>query len=194
MLQKLRDLQTLISLALVEVFQARVREGRNPDLIHLLKYLKNPDFFDENQDQFGIKLRKTKITALATSLLQRLFHQRSTEETEVVVEVSHDLEKNQPKTLSEESTSFIEERHQTTKVQDEVESCIVKKQMSLFEATTKIPENLQKLFNAPLTIKPTSVEPERVFSSMGLFATKVRSQLCDETLDALIVMHQKFKK
>ena len=50
--KKLRDLETSISLALVKVFQARVRERRNPDLIHLLKYLKNPDFVDENQDQF----------------------------------------------------------------------------------------------------------------------------------------------
>ena len=51
--KKLRDLETSISLELVEVFQARVRERRNPKLIHLLKYLKNPYFVDENQeDQF----------------------------------------------------------------------------------------------------------------------------------------------
>ena len=135
--RKLRDLETSISLALVELFQARVRERQNPDLIYLLKYLKNPEFFDLNKDQFGIKIRKTKITALATSMLQRHFHQGSTEENEVVVEVSHDLAKNQAETLSEEFASFIEERHQTTKVQDEVESCIVKKEMGLFEATKK---------------------------------------------------------
>ena len=135
--KKLRDLETSISLALVKVFQARVRERRNPDLIHLLKYLKNPDFVDENQDQFGIKIQKTKITTLATSLLQRLYHQGNTKETEMVVEVSHEPEENQPKTLSEEFASFMEERHQTSKVQDEIESCIVKKEMSLFEATKK---------------------------------------------------------
>ena len=55
----------------------------------------------------------------------------------MVVEVSHDPEENQPKTLSEEFASFTEERHQTTKVQDEIESCIVKKEMSLFQATKK---------------------------------------------------------
>ena len=97
----------------------------------------------------------------------------------MAVEVSHDPEENQPKTLSEEFASFMEKRHQTTKVQVKVESSIVKKEMSLFEATEKRPENLQKLFNALLTIKPTSVEPERAFSAMGLFATK---------LAALIVM------
>ena len=78
--KNLRDLETSISLELVEVFQARVRERRNPKLIHLIKYLKNPDCVDENQeDQFEIKIRKTKITALATSLLQRLYHQEKQE-------------------------------------------------------------------------------------------------------------------
>ena len=62
--KKVRDLKTSISLELVEVFQACVPERRNPELIHLLKYLKNPNIVDENQeDQFGIKIRKTKITA-----------------------------------------------------------------------------------------------------------------------------------
>ena len=79
--KKLRDFKTSISLELVEVFQARFRERRNPELIHLLKCLKNPDFVYENQeDQFGIKIRKTKITALVPSLLQRLYHQGNTEE------------------------------------------------------------------------------------------------------------------
>ena len=85
------------------MFQALVHERQNPDLIHLLKYLKNPDLVDENQDQCGIKLRKTKSTALVfRSLIPHFpFHQGSIEETEVVVEVTHDLEKNLSKTLSE---------------------------------------------------------------------------------------------
>jgi len=42
--------------------------------------------------------------------LQRLYHQDNKEEAGVVVEVSRDLEKNQPKTLSEEFASIMEER------------------------------------------------------------------------------------
>ena len=55
----------------------------------------------------------------------------------MAVEVSHDPEEGQPNTLPEEFASFMEERHQTTKVQGKVESCIVKKEMSFFEATKK---------------------------------------------------------
>jgi len=123
----------------------------------------------------------------------KTFHQGSTEETEVVVEVSHDLEKNRPKTLCEEFASFIEERHHTTKVQDEVESCFVEKEISLFEATKK-DQKICKNCSMPFLQSNQSLEPERAFSAMGLFATKLRSQLCDETLDVLIVMRQNFKK
>jgi len=58
----------------------------------------------------------------------------------------------------------------------------VKKEMSLFEATKKRLNNLEKLFHALITIKPKSVEPERAFSAMGLFVTKLRNRLNDESV------------
>jgi len=68
----------------------------------------------------------------------------------------------------------------------------VKKEMSLFEATKKRSNNLEKLFHALITIKPKSVEPERVFSAMGLFVTKLRNRMNDES--SLIVMRQCYKQ
>ena len=99
-------------------------------------------------------------------------------------------------TLSEEFASFLEnEIHECEDIsaQEESRSQIVKKEMSLFEATKKRPENLEKLYHALLTIKPTSVEPERAFSAMGLFVTRLRNRLNDESLDALIFMRQYYK-
>jgi len=58
----------------------------------------------------------------------------------------------------------------------------------------KKPESLQKLFNALLAMNPTSVEPEMAFYAMGLIATKLRGQLGEKALDALIAMCQMFKK
>jgi len=49
--------------------------------------------------------------------------------------------------------------------------------MSSFEVTKKRPENLEKLFTALQTIRPTSVDAERAFSAMGLFATKIRNRM-----------------
>jgi len=56
------------------------------------------------------------------------------------------------------------------------------KEMSLFEATKKRSNNLEKLYHALLTNKPTSVEPERISSATGLFETKLRNPLNDDSM------------
>ena len=42
--KKLRDQATLINLSLLEKFEARIQERINPDLVHLIHYLKSTDF------------------------------------------------------------------------------------------------------------------------------------------------------
>ena len=51
----------------------------------------------------------------------------------------------------------------------------------------------QVVFAALLSIKPTSTEPERAFSIMGYFCTKIRNRLSDEALDAMVFMRQYLK-
>ena len=74
----------------------------------------------------------------------------------------------------------------------EIGSNLIKKEMAFFEASKSRPKNLDILFNTLKTIPPTSVEAERAFSSLGLFAIKIRSLLQD-TLDALIFLKQTIK-
>jgi len=64
--------------------------------------------------------------------------------------------------------------------------------MNLYEAIKKRSNNLEKMFNALITIKPKSVEPERASSATGLFVTKLRNRLNDWKC-ALIVMSQYYK-
>ena len=74
------------------------------------------------------------------------------------------------------------EDHKTIPVQEEIRSQIVKKEMSLFEATKKRSNNLEKQFHFLITIKPKSVETERAFSVTGLFVTKHRNKLNEESV------------
>ena len=74
------------------------------------------------------------------------------------------------------------EDHKTIQAQEEIRSQCVIKEMSLFEATKKKPDNLEKLFYALTTIKPKLVETERAFSATGLFVTKLRNRLNDESV------------
>jgi len=74
------------------------------------------------------------------------------------------------------------EGHKTIRAQEEIRSQIAKKEMSLFEATKKRSNNLEKLFHALITIKPKSVELEKAFSATGLFITKLRNRLNHESV------------
>jgi len=62
------------------------------------------------------------------------------------------------------------EDHKTIPAVEEIRSQIVIKETSLFEATTKRSNNLEKPYHALVTMKPTSVEPEWAFLATGLFA------------------------
>jgi len=79
--------------------------------------------------------------------------------------------------------AFLEsEDHNIIPGQEEIRSQIVIKEMSLFEATNKISNHLEKLYHALLSNKPTSMEPERAPSATGLFVTKLRNSLNDERI------------
>ena len=91
-------------------------------------------------------------------------------------------------TLSEEFQVFLKEPGRQIKEVQSVGAQIINKEMQLFEATKKRPENLEKIYRSLLTIRLTSVEAERAFSAMGLFATKIRNRLNDHTLNAMIII------
>ena len=55
-----------------------------------------------------------------------------------------------------------------------------------------MPAILAKLFRALKTIQPTSIEAERAFSTCGLFVTKLRTNLNDDTLNALLIVNKHY--
>ena len=203
--KKLSDLKTPFKNALLESFKKLIQERRNVEVVHLLEYLKSPDFLEQPYDESGIKIRKNKITNLATKLQQRLFKQQVTTDTaNETMESPFDSNVNNdgndearlPKnmTLSEEFQVFLKEPGLKIEEVLSVGAQISNKEMQLFEATKKRAENLENLNRSLLTIRPTSVEAERAFSATGLFATKIRNRLNDNTLNSMIVMLQFFQK
>ena len=54
---------------MIQKFEIQVLQRRNPELAHLIKFLKLADLLNE----FGVKIQKTKITTLATNLMKLLF-------------------------------------------------------------------------------------------------------------------------
>jgi hypothetical protein len=68
----------------------------------------------------------------------------------------------------------------------DVFSCI-KKEMAVFELTGTRLSSLEKIYQALLTIPPTTVEAERAFSAAGLFITKLRTRLDDKSVDKSVL-------
>ena len=142
---------------------------------------------------------------MATELQERLFKQQVTTDTvkETTKSPSDSNINNDGKdqgepakmlTLSEEFQVYLKEPGRQTKEVQSVGAQIINKEMQLFEATKKRPENIEKIYRSLLTIRPTSVEAERAFSAMGLFATKIRNRLNNDTLNAMNIMRQFHKK
>ena len=77
-------------------------------------------------------------------------------------------------------------------------SNLIEKEMAVYEdkenTKFKRPHNLENLYQALLTIPPTSIESERSFSATGLFMTKLRSRLGDTTLNALVFLRDYYKR
>ncbi|KRZ62688.1 putative pyruvate dehydrogenase E1 component subunit alpha, mitochondrial [Trichinella nativa] len=66
---------------------------------------------------------------------------------------------------------------------------IIKNEMAVFEAVGQRRKALQKLYDVLITVPPTFCGAEQSFSSaFGLFVTKLRSSLKDETIDMLWAM------
>ena len=70
---------------------------------------------------------------------------------------------------------------------------IVANEMMVFEKNKTRGIYLDKVYNMLITIKPSSVESERAFSSAGLVCTKIRSRMGDDTLDNLCFLRAFFK-
>lgn len=62
------------------------------------------------------------------------------------------------------------------------------------DKTKKRSENLEKLFNAILSISPTSTLCERVFSKSGFIKTKQKNRLKAKHLNAILFLKDYFKR
>ena len=75
----------------------------------------------------------------------------------------------------------------------EVLKCI-KQEMAVFENLGERPKTLEMLFKALMTISASSVESERAFSAAGLFVSKLRTSLSDNSVDMLCFMRSHLLK
>ena len=168
-------------------------------MIHLMEYLSDPEFFKKKRkDSFGIRVDENEVKKKAIALIKRLFYsiesldvEAESEENEPEIEEDHlSLEQQYEAVFQEKNT--MNSVNLTEKNPRDFAK-VLKHEMSAYEQSGQRSENLENLYQAMLTIPPTSVESERAFSAVGLFVTKLRSSLGDSTLDALLTLRSHYK-
>ena len=195
-LDKLYTASTPISLELLEALRRRILERRT-DQSSVLQYLHTGSLTDDSVDIVFQNMAKTKISKFILNLTLRLNpHHQELEENVEIEEREVPIEKRKKTDLQQELALALEkvgERAHKAKLQDTNLQSTITKEMNLFEAGGTRGFHLELVYQYLMTISPTSVESERVFSSAGYLCNKVRSSLSDETLSELSFLRSYFQ-
>jgi hypothetical protein len=211
MLKKLKDANSAISKKLYAALIIRMEERRT-DLSGLLQYL-HTGISNVSGIDFITVPSLTKCRKLIVDLLERLDASNHTALltadatgssilNKVTLEIDSDSDSITESICTQELLSVAEELDKVIKegyapmqpIRFETLSSKIQKEMSLFENGGRRGDYLERTYSYLMTIKPTSVESERVFSSAGQFVTKIRSRLNDETLDELCFLKAYLQK
>lgn len=190
MFSKLEEQGSSMSLMLLERLKYRIGKRRNKDLVSLAMYLNNPFSItncNENKNGFFTYLSKNAVINFANNLMNRLFLQNN-----VTPEDEDDDIQDTPKlSLADELQNAISANSMPLKL-NECDLNSLRKEFQLYEATGKKTDIILKLHNAVNSVKPTSTEAERVFSTAGKFVTRIRSRLGDKSIDSLVFLKGHF--
>ena len=195
LINSLSELEGPLSSNLLAAIKARCSERRNVMTTSLLNYLHNPDY--------NLEISKKSVQSFAVSLLTRLKGSRQTEAATTSIDVDEDLvtvdavqnvSEIEPKKLSlAEQLQMCISADVSSHLNEATEIKSLYQEFKLFEQQKKRTPNLEFIYNALLTIKPSSVEAERVFSVSGNFVTKIRSRMKDRSLTSLVFLKFYFK-
>jgi len=154
MFNKLSNLNNDISTKLMENLKCRVEERLNNDVMNLLRSLKDP----------SVAPSKTTLN-FAGNLESRLF---GVNDVEHVVEQSSNDAESVNLSLQDELNLLLHKDGSSIAVGGQDSFKWLKSEFILFRNSGQRTENLQKLYNAILSIKPTSTDVERVFLSVRI--------------------------
>ena len=155
--------------------------------------MSNPGFTDWQTDSFGTKIDKSAIKSKIITLAKRLYPAQFEADVETETEGNEESTDETNETLEEKFDAIFKQSEKLTIKQGKDKDKALELETSAFEQSGRRSEILENLYKAMCTIPPTSVEAERAFSAVGLFVTKLRSSLADNTIDALLTLKNYFR-
>ena len=188
MLKKLEENGSSTGNTMVGITQQRIFQRRNQPLVGVLYYLSSPEPSESTLDYPSKPEVAKKIRDLYVRLFWRQDHEPCNEEE--VIEPAEKVSK------LEELQQYLNRNESSAPKQNFSSQAgiltQIKKEMSVFESTGERPACIEKVFKAVRSLPPTSTEAERAFSAAGLFLTKIRSSLSDQSIDNLCLLRKHF--
>lgn len=187
-----------IARELYERLKFRVNQRRKTDLVSLIKYLHNKEM--RGTVELPLSSKKTCHTLLF-KLFYRLFRNDCRIEHPAVDVDENEETEIEGESLTKQLQRAIEQEIQpvTTVNSDAVNSVsyadivkLLKHELTGYEKSFVLGENLQKMLAALKTIQPTSTESERVFSLAAHICTKRRVRLSDRSLNNICFLKSYF--
>jgi hypothetical protein len=171
----------------------RIDQRRNKDLTSLLMLLHNGVYPKSNE--FFCYSSKAVIKALAASLITRLFPNKTTPGHNSIDELDELNSQSEENSGSNNEYLVLQKciATFTNPTPENSDTLTVEKELKLLEMNNGCrTDRLQKLYQALLTVKPTSTASERVFSIAGIFCNKLRNRMSPATLNALVFLKYYF--
>jgi len=191
--QRLRENKTSLSKEIFYSLKNQITKRRNKELISLIKFLQTIsfDFIDQN-DEIFIYSSKKEIITFAQKVYERLFPDEDENILTTTIEtIEDDLFQLENENLQKNLKDFIEEEKKTTK---KIKNETIKNDINISITNGELTFKLRKLFNALLTIQPSSISSERSFSVAKRFVSANRNRLSDELINCFVYLNFYFKK
>lgn len=182
---------TAIGQTMFNALKHRIEERREKKLYTLIKYLNDPDIFNKNENNLFTLATKSLIVSYAECLHNRLFEEITEDEEPDSSDADSIVVEETFEDILNAAINNVNEKAKPKSNKPTLYS--IKKDLKFFEGCGSKPETVQNLYDALLTIRPTSVESERVFSITGIFVNKIRNRLSDESINAYSVLKTYFK-
>ena len=181
MKSKISKCTSEIACELLKNIEKRINAGTNVNLINLFKSLKDPKCVPNKQ-----------TLDLATHLLKKLFQNTAKNDSAVICPELIIIENQKDFTMEEELNLIRKNAEDPPKTFESYGK--LNEEFLLFRNAGKRTSNLELLYNAISSVKPTSTSNERTFSTSANFCTKIRSRLSDASLNALVFLKYYYVK
>lgn len=192
LLKSLKKQNNTISQNVLVSLKQRIQERRNVVLNTLFLYLHSGGF--PVSTEYITYSSKYQVIYFAEELFNRLFINPDSSDLSESSESDLEYFESESQNLEDELISTLKEIQNPSKKAKVVKTSDLKEDFEYLDKFSKRSNKLNLLYNALLTINPTSTISERVFSVSSLIKNKLRNRMSPNHLNCILFVKYYFKK